>query len=107
VLLQKLQHVHGYDVLDCHTEEREDLADVSRRADKRETILLDRVAAAAVALNPGLPATVIDGALANAVEEVLHANLPETYDRKLFKTKCDEVFGLMLEYASQGRMWAA
>ena len=26
-LLQKLQHVHGYDVLDCGTEEREDLAE--------------------------------------------------------------------------------
>lgn len=26
-LVQKLQHVHGYDMIDCHTEEREDLAD--------------------------------------------------------------------------------
>ncbi len=62
-LLQKLQHVHGYDVLDCHTEEREDLADGSRRASKREGCLLDRLRTAAIALNPGIPAMVIDGAL--------------------------------------------
>ena len=42
-----------------------------------------------------------------AVQEVLDANLPETYDRTLFKTKCDDVFGLVLDYASQGRKWAA
>lgn len=62
-LLQKLQHLHGYDVLDCDTEEREDLADGSGRADKREVILLDRLRAAAVALNPGIPATQIDFAV--------------------------------------------
>lgn len=45
--------------------------------------------------------------VANAVEEVLHANLPESYDRSIFKTKCDEVFGLVLDHASRGRKWAA
>lgn len=79
-LLQRLQHVHGYDVLDCATEEREDWADGSARADKR---------------------------VANAVEEVRHANLPDSYDRSIFKTKCDEVFGLVLDHASHGRKWAA
>lgn len=49
-LLQKLQHVHGYDVLNCHTQEREDLADGSGRTSKREVILLDRLRAAAIAL---------------------------------------------------------
>jgi type I restriction enzyme R subunit len=44
-LLQKLQHVHGYDVLECGTAEREDLADGSGRANKREAILLDRLRA--------------------------------------------------------------
>ncbi|MFA6959577.1 MAG: type I restriction endonuclease subunit R [Opitutaceae bacterium] len=62
-LLQKLQHVHGYDVLDCGTEEREDLADHSGRADKREVILLDRLRTAATALNPGIPAAQIDFAV--------------------------------------------
>jgi type I restriction enzyme R subunit len=43
----------------------------------------------------------------NIVGEILHETLPESYDRALFKTKCDEVFGLVLDYASQGRKWAA
>ena len=42
----------------------------------------------------------------SAVEEVLHTNLPESYDRVLFKEKCDNVFYLMLDYASHGRKWA-
>lgn len=62
-LLQKLQHVHGYDVLECGTADREDLNDGSGRADKHEVFLLDRLKAAAVALNPAVPEPVIDAAL--------------------------------------------
>lgn len=29
------------------------------------------------------------------------------YDRVLFREKCDNVFYLMLDYASHGRKWAA
>lgn len=29
------------------------------------------------------------------------------YDRVLFREKCDNVFHLMLDYASHGRRWAA
>jgi type I restriction enzyme R subunit len=43
----------------------------------------------------------------SAVETVLDSNLPESYDRVLFKTKCDNVVDLMIDYASQGRKWAA
>lgn len=42
-----------------------------------------------------------------AVEQVLDTNLPDSYDRVIFKEKCDNVFELMLDYASQGRKWAA
>ena len=35
-LVQKLQHLHGFDALDCHTEDPEDLHDGSGRANKRE-----------------------------------------------------------------------
>jgi type I restriction enzyme, R subunit len=35
----------------------------------------------------------------------LHVHLPESYDRVLFKQKCDGVFGLMMDYASQGLKW--
>jgi hypothetical protein len=43
----------------------------------------------------------------SAVEQVLDSNLPESYDRVLFREKCDNVFYLMLDYASHGRKWAA
>ena len=43
----------------------------------------------------------------SAVEKVLDSNLPESYDRVLFRKKCDNVFYLMLDYASHGRKWAA
>lgn len=41
------------------------------------------------------------------VEQVLDSNLPQSYDRVAFKEKCDNVFELMLDYASHGRKWAA
>jgi len=43
----------------------------------------------------------------SAVEEVLNRHLPDSYDRVLFKQKCDNVFELMVNYASQGLKWAA
>jgi type I restriction enzyme, R subunit len=43
----------------------------------------------------------------SAVEKVLDNNLPESYDRVLFRQKLDSVFGMMLDYASSGRKWAA
>ena len=43
----------------------------------------------------------------SAVETVLDANLPKSYDRAVFTEKCNGVFDLMLNYASQGLKWAA
>lgn len=43
----------------------------------------------------------------SAVEQVLDRNLPESYDRVLFRQKLDSLFGMMLDYASSGRKWAA
>lgn len=42
-----------------------------------------------------------------AVEDTLHQQLPETYDRHLFSEKCDRVLDTMIEYAHQGRKWTA
>lgn len=42
-----------------------------------------------------------------AVEKVLDQNLPASFDRVLFKEKCDNVFEMMLDNAAQGRKWAA
>lgn len=43
----------------------------------------------------------------SAVEDVLDKNLPNTYDRILFRKKCDDVLEMMLDYASHGLKWAA
>jgi type I restriction enzyme, R subunit len=43
----------------------------------------------------------------SAVEQVLDSSLPNSYDRVLFREKCDNVFELMVDYASHGRKWAA
>ena len=40
------------------------------------------------------------------IERVLDEGLPETYERALFKQKCDNVFDLVVDYASRGRKWA-
>ena len=42
-LVQKLQQLHGFDSLNCHTEDPEDLHDGSGRTNKRDVILVDRV----------------------------------------------------------------
>ena len=42
-----------------------------------------------------------------AVETVLDAQLPDTYDRAVFVEKCNSVFETILNYASQGLKWAA
>lgn len=62
-LVQKLQLLHGFDSLDCYTENPEDLEDGSRRANKRDVILVDRVKDAALRLNPEIPVKAIDEAL--------------------------------------------
>src|SRR5262245_59507826 len=62
-LVQKLVHLHGFDVLNCYTEDPENLNDGSGRTSKRDVILLDRVREAAIHLNPTIPAKAIEDAL--------------------------------------------
>jgi type I restriction enzyme R subunit len=47
------------------------------------------------------------GRVRSAVEAVLDAQLPKTYDRILFRKKCDDILDMMLDYASHGLKWAA
>ena len=42
-----------------------------------------------------------------AVEEVLDTEIPESYDRTVFRQKCDSVFDTMLDYAIHGVKFAA
>ena len=67
-LVQKLQHLHGFDVLECHTDDPEDLNDGSNRAKKSDVILVDRVREAAVRLNPNIPAKAIEDALESLLD---------------------------------------
>ncbi len=45
-------------------------------------------------------------AVKNAIEDVLDKDLPDSYDRVTFKTKCDNVFALVLDFAANRRKWA-
>jgi type I restriction enzyme R subunit len=63
-LLQRLQHLCGYDALNCHTATADDLNDGSGRTDKREVILASRLRAAVQRLNPQAPAAAQEQAVA-------------------------------------------
>ena len=67
-LLQRLQHVCGFDVLECHTADPADLNDGSGRKDKRDVLLPQQLKAAAVRLNPQVPEPVVDAALAQLAD---------------------------------------
>jgi type I restriction enzyme, R subunit len=41
------------------------------------------------------------------IERVLNDELPQSYERTLFAQKCDNVFNLVVDFASRGRKWAA
>lgn len=67
-LLQRLQHVCGFDVLNCHTTDPADLNDGSGRKDKRDVLLPQRLKAAALRLNPQIPEATVDEALARLTD---------------------------------------
>lgn len=74
-LVQKLQFLYRFEVLDCHTVDREDLNDGSNRSNKRDVILIDRVREVALRLNPGLPEKAIDEALERLTDRRLAMSL--------------------------------
>ena len=67
-LLQRLQHICGFDVLDCLTADPADLNDGSGRLDKRDVLLPARLKAAVLKLNPHIPASAVDVALARLAD---------------------------------------
>lgn len=62
-MVQRLQHLYGYDTLNCFTADPGNLNDGSGRSDKREVIFYDRLKDAAIALNQGVPERAIESAL--------------------------------------------
>jgi len=67
-LLQKLQHLHGFDLLNCFTAKPDDLNDGSKRSDKRDVVLADRLQMAAERLNPAIPAASIEQVVAKMMD---------------------------------------
>lgn len=67
-LLQRLQHVCGFDVLECYTVDPADLNDGSGRLDKRDVLLPQRLREAAIRLNPDVPEATVDTALAQLAD---------------------------------------
>jgi type I restriction enzyme R subunit len=67
-LLQRLQHLAGWNTLNCCTAQPDDLNDGSGRTDKREVILADRLRAAIARLNPHVPAAAQEQALATLLQ---------------------------------------
>lgn len=41
------------------------------------------------------------------IDHILRKTLTASYDRALFKHKCDEVFDVILDYAVHGQKWAS
>ncbi len=62
-MVQRLQHLYGYDALDCYTTDPADVNDGSGRSDKREVIFYDCLKEAAIRLNPDIPESALDPAL--------------------------------------------
>lgn len=62
-ILAKLKTEFGYEILNCHTTDPEDLNDRSGRTDKRDVIFVDRLRDSLVRLNRDIPAPAIETAL--------------------------------------------
>ncbi len=81
-ILKRLKEQLGYDLLNCHTSDADDLNDRSGRGDKREVILIERLKEAALRLNSGIPETAIDDALARLTDK-RHAMSPIAANREI------------------------
>ena len=67
--LKRLHRQFDFELLNCHTSDPEDLNDGSNRRDKRDVIFGDRLRAAALRLNPGIPETAVDQALERLMDK--------------------------------------
>ena len=81
-ILRRLHEQLGYDLLNCHTSDPDDLNDRSRRSDKCEVILYERLKEAAVLFNPGIPETAIDETLGRLTDK-RHAMSPIAANREI------------------------
>ncbi|WP_413171807.1 type I restriction endonuclease subunit R [Anabaena azotica] len=99
-VLSKLKQQHGFKLLNCFTPNRDDLNDRSNRTDKRDVIFSDRLKAAAIRLNPSLPAAAIDQGLETLTNK-RQAMSPIAANREVERLIRD---GIPIEYENaQGR----
>jgi type I restriction enzyme R subunit len=70
-LIQKLQHLYGFDALDCFTAKADDLNDGSGRKDKRDVILQEYLLNAIESLNDEVP----NGVVEKVIEQVMNLRL--------------------------------
>ena len=96
-ILQKLVRDHGYERLNCYTFAPDDLNDGSKRGDKRDVILLDRLQAAGRRLNPTIPEQAIELALAQLTHK-RYALSPMAANREVDGLIRD---GMVVEYDNQ------
>ena len=113
--MQRLQHVRGFDVLECYTADPADLNDGSGRSDKREVLLPVHLKAAARRLNPGIPDAVVDAALAQLadrrqamslvaanreVDGLLRDGIPVTFEDALGKRQQEQL--RLIDFSTPG-----
>ena len=96
-LVQKLQHVYGFDALDCYTEDPENLNDGSGRANKSDVILADRVREAASRMNPDIPQVAIEDALEKLLDR-RQAMTPVAANREIYSLLRD---GISVEFDNE------
>lgn len=99
-LVHKLTTEYDWTALNCYTLSNSDIKDGSGRADKTEVVFHDRLRAAALRLNPALPPSAIDAALA-LLTDPRPALLPLAANREIDGLLRD---GIPIEYTNaQGR----
>jgi type I restriction enzyme R subunit len=67
-ILDKLKHQFGYELLNCYTSDPNDPNDRSGRAGKADVILADRLKQRTLHLNPDIPESAVDTALAQLTD---------------------------------------
>lgn len=119
--LQRLQHLFGFDVLNCYTNDPEDLNDGSNRGDKRDVIFADRLLEAGVRLNPGIPEAAVDEALSQLadrrramspiaanreIDGQIRDGIPVEYENDEGRTEQGRVYVIDFDHPDQNRYLA-
>ena len=81
-LLKRLKERYGYELLNCNTTDSDDINDGSKRRDKREVVLKDRLKEAGIRLNKDIPLESIEYAV-NQIADRRAAMSPMAANKEL------------------------